>query len=222
MTALLERLQELEPLVVYLVVSAFVFVEDALLIGFVVPGETAAIIGGVIASQAHVEVWVMVAVVVVAAILGDTVGFGLGRRVGPRMLRLPFLSSGRLDGAQDLLRRRGGPAVFFSRFVAYLRTVMPPLAGLSGMPYRRFLAFNAVAATLFGICNVLLGYVAGNSYERVESMLGSGVWLLVAVVAFIALGWWLQRRFRTTRGVPAATAAAGDEAALVPARVPGL
>ncbi|MGW0040264.1 DedA family protein [Rhodococcus sp. NPDC003348] len=202
MTALLERLQELEPLVVYLVVSAFVFVEDALLVGFVVPGETAAIVGGVIASQAHVQLWAMVAVVVVAAILGDTVGFGLGRRVGPRILRIPFLAGGRLDGAQELLRRRGGPAVFFGRFVAYLRTVMPALAGISGMPYRRFLAFNAVAALIFGTGNVLLGFLAGNSYERVESALGSGTWLLVGVAAMVALGWWVRRRFKSASSAP--------------------
>ncbi|MFD4469224.1 DedA family protein [Rhodococcus sp. NPDC058505] len=200
MTALLEWLQELEPLVVYLAVAAFVFVEDALFIGFVVPGETAAIVGGVIASQARVDLWAMIVVVVVAALLGDTVGFGVGRRIGPRILRLPFVAGGRLDGARDLLRRRGGPAVFLARFVAFLRTVMPPLAGISGMPYRRFLAFNAVAALIFGAGNVLLGYLAGHSYERVESALGSGMWLLVAVAAAGALGWWARRRFKPGSG----------------------
>ncbi|MFF0815306.1 DedA family protein [Rhodococcus sp. NPDC003318] len=220
MTTLLERLQGLEPLVVYLVVSAFVFVEDALFIGFVVPGETAAIVGGVIASQADVNLWVMVAVVIVAAMLGDTVGFGIGRRVGPRILRFPFLSNGRLDGAQDMLRRRGGPAVFFGRFVAFIRTVMPALAGISGMPYTRFLAFNAVAAIIFGTGNVLLGFFAGNSYERVESALGSGAWLLVAVAAVLALGWWLRRRFRRTSSGSTPLAEPDDSAAPMPVAGP--
>lgn len=216
MSGLLERLQGLEPLVVYLVVSGFVFVEDALFIGFVVPGETAAIVGGVIASQADVNLWVMVAVVVLAAMLGDTVGFGIGRRVGPRILRFPFLSSGRLDGAQDLLRRRGGPAVFFGRFVAFIRTVMPALAGISGMPYKRFLAFNAVAAVIFGTGNVLLGFFAGNSYERVESTLGSGMWVLVAVAAVLALGWWARRRFRRTSATSTPVTEPDEAAVSVP------
>lgn len=219
MTTLLERLQGLEPLVVYLVVSAFVFVEDALFVGFVVPGETAAIVGGVIASQAHVELWLMIVVVVVAAMLGDTVGFGLGRRVGPRVLRMPFLSGPRLDGAQDLLRRRGGPAVFFGRFVAFVRTVMPALAGISGMPYRRFLAFNAIAAVIFGTVNVLVGFFAGTSYDRVETALGSGTWLLVGVAAIALPGWWMRRRFRSgsNTSAPAAQHEGGAAVAPLPA-----
>ncbi|GAA4482504.1 DedA family protein [Rhodococcus olei] len=221
MTTLLERLQGLEPLVVYLVVSGFVFLEDALFVGFVVPGETAAIVGGVIASQTHASLAVMIAVVVVAALLGDTVGYGIGRRVGPRILRLPLLSGGRLDGAQELLRRRGGPAVFLGRFVAFIRTVMPALAGISGMPYKRFLAFNAVAVLLFGAGNVLIGFFAGSSYERVASALGSGAWLLVGVVALVAAGWWLRRRFRPESSAPTPIPDPEDAAAVVPVPVPG-
>lgn len=222
MSALLEWLQGLDPLVVYLVVGGFVFVEDALFVGFVVPGETAAILGGVIASQARVELWAMIAVVVMAALLGDTVGYGVGRGVGPRILRLPWLSGSRVGGAQDLLRRRGGPAVFFGRFVAVVRTVMPPLAGIGGMPYRRFLAFNAAAGLLFGAGNVLIGYIAGNSYERVESALGSGIWVLAAVVAAVAFGWWLRHRFRSGSTASGSVTGPGGEHAPVARQDPSV
>ncbi|MFC4604067.1 DedA family protein [Rhodococcus kronopolitis] len=195
MGGLLERLQGLDILVGYSVVAAFVFTEDALLLGFLVPGETAAIMGGVIASQTDASLPVMIAVVIVAAILGDTVGFALGRRLGPRILRVPFLAT-RLDGAQALLERHGGPAVFLGRFVAYVRTVMPPLAGLSEMPYRRFLAFNSVAAVVFGTANVLLGYFAGNSLPAIERALGGGTRALLVLAAVVALVWWLRRRRR--------------------------
>ncbi|MFE3289542.1 DedA family protein [Rhodococcus sp. NPDC059234] len=194
MNALLERLQTLDSLVVYAVVSGLVFTEDALLLGFFVPGETAAIVGGIVASQTHAQLWLMIVLVVTAAVLGDTVGFGIGRRVGPRILQLPFLAGRRrLDGAQELLRRHGGPAVFVGRFVAFIRTVMPPLAGISGMPYRRFLAFNSVAALVFGAGNVLLGFAAGNSYEKIEKAVG-GTGVLIAVAAVAAAIWWLRRR----------------------------
>ncbi len=199
MTTLLEKLQGVEPFIAYLVVSGFVFLEDALLIGFVVPGETAAIAGGVIASQSHAHLWVMIAAVVVAAVLGDTVGFGIGRRFGPRVHRLPLISGQRLDHAADLLRRRGGPAVFLGRFVAFVRTAMPALAGMSGMPYRRFLGFNLVAATLFGSGSVLLGYAVGNSYATVESVLGGGVWVILGVLAAAAVVWGMRRRIRVRR-----------------------
>jgi membrane protein DedA with SNARE-associated domain len=136
----------------------------------------------------------MIVLVVTAAVLGDTVGFGIGRRVGPRVLQLPFLTRRRrLDGAQELLRRHGGPAVFVGRFVAFVRTVMPPLAGISGMSYRRFLAFNSIAALVFGAGNVLLGFAAGNSYERIERAVG-GTGVLIAVAAIAVVIWWWRRR----------------------------
>lgn len=113
--------------------------------GFVIPGETAAVLGGVIASQGRVHLWLMIVLVVVAAVVGDTVGYEIGRHVGPRILQLRVLDKRRrrLNDAQDFLRRRGGWAVFLGRFVAFFRAVMPALAGTSRMPYLRFLAFNA-------------------------------------------------------------------------------
>ncbi|EME16655.1 DedA family protein [Rhodococcus triatomae] len=199
MTTLLERLHGVEPYVAYLVVSGLVFLEDALLIGFVVPGEAAAIAGGVIASQSNAALWVMIAVVVCAAVLGDTVGYGIGRSIGPRVHRIPIISGRRLDDAAEFLRRRGGPAVFLGRFVAFVRTAMPALAGMSGMPYRRFLGFNVGAATLFGAGSVLLGYAVGNSYPTVESVLGEGIWVLLGVLAVGVVAWRARRRIHARR-----------------------
>ncbi len=86
LTSLLERLLNVPAPVVLLVVGSLVFVEDALFVGFVVPGETVAILGGVAASLGHVPLWAVLAVVIVAAIVGDSVGFEVGRRYGPRVL----------------------------------------------------------------------------------------------------------------------------------------
>ncbi|MFD1814489.1 DedA family protein [Rhodococcus gannanensis] len=199
MTTLLERLHGVEPYVAYLVVSGFVFLEDALLIGFVVPGEAAAIAGGVIASQSNAALWVMIAVVVCAAVLGDTVGYGIGRSIGPRVHRIPMVSGKRLDDAAAFLRRRGGPAVFLGRFVAFVRTAMPALAGMTGMPYRRFLGFNVGAATLFGAGSVLLGYTVGSSYATVESVLGGGLWVVLGVLLAGAVAWRARRRIHARR-----------------------
>src|SRR5450756_2346590 len=112
-------------------VALVVFVEDALFVGFVVPGETAAILGGVAASFGHVPLWAVIAVVITAAILGDSVGYEVGRHLGPRILSLKILDRRRkrLDDAQDLLARRGGAAVFLGRWTAFFRAVMPALAG---------------------------------------------------------------------------------------------
>src|SRR5947209_20346498 len=103
MTHLVERILQLDPLLVYLVVTALVFIEDALFVGFVVPGETAAILGGVVASRGRVNVTVLAALVTIAAVLGDTVGYEVGRHLGGRVLQLGILQkrSERLGAAQE-------------------------------------------------------------------------------------------------------------------------
>src|SRR3954467_13211730 len=127
MSALVGRILGLSGTVVYLVVSVLVFAEDALFVGFVIPGETAAVLGGVTASLGHTSVAVMAVAVVVAAILGDSAGYVVGERYGTRLLDLRPLvrRRARIDSARALLARRGGPAVFLGRFVAFLRAVMP-------------------------------------------------------------------------------------------------
>jgi membrane protein DedA with SNARE-associated domain len=151
-SGLLDSLLNLHGLVVYLIVAAVVFAEDALFVGFVVPGETAAVLGGVAASRGNVSLPVLIVVVVVAAVVGDSVGYEIGARYGTRLLsvRVVRRQQGRIDTARELLARRGGPAVFLGRFVAYLCAVMPFLAGFSGLPYRRFLAYNAAGGVAWG------------------------------------------------------------------------
>lgn len=183
---------------VLLVVGAVVFVEDALFVGFIVPGETVAILGGVAASLGHVPVAAVLVVVVVAAIVGDTVGFEVGRHLGGRVVRLRAFDRHRqrIDQAQDFLGRRGGSAVFLGRWTAFLRAVMPALAGMSKMHYPTFLAWNAAGGIAWGSVVVTAGYLAGRSYARVEAWLGRGAGIAVAVIAVVALVVWQVRRHR--------------------------
>lgn len=201
LTSLLERLLAVPAPVVLLVVGALVFVEDALFVGFVVPGETVAILGGVAANLGHVPLWSVLTVVVVAAIVGDSVGFEVGRRFGPRLLTSRRLDRHRvrLQDAQSLLARRGGWAVLLGRWVAFFRAVMPALAGTTAMRYRTFLAFNALGGLIWGSVVVMGGYLAGASYAVVESWLGTGAAVLVGVAAVVALVVWRVRRHRSQR-----------------------
>ncbi|HKC27788.1 MAG TPA: DedA family protein [Jatrophihabitans sp.] len=199
--SIVDHLLNVRGVPVYLVVGALVFAEDALFIGFVVPGETAAVLGGVIASRGHVSYALIALTVVLAAIVGDSVGYEIGRRFGPRLLRVRLLDKRRqrLESAQDFLRRRGGIAVFLARFVAFFRAVMPALAGASQMHYRRFLVYNAAGGIVWGIGFTLLGYLAGNSYQAVEKTAGRGVAIGVLVVVVIALIVWRVRAHRRER-----------------------
>jgi membrane protein DedA with SNARE-associated domain len=197
-TALLDRLLGLHGVAVYLIVGPLVFAEDALFVGFVVPGETAAILGGVAASRGHVSLPLICGLVVAAAIIGDTVGYEIGARYGVRLLSLRVLRRRRpqIDAARAILARRGGLAVFLGRFVAFLRAVMPFLAGASHMRYRRFLAYNAAGGLAWGIGSVLLGYLAGNSYAAIEKAVGRDAALVVAALIVLGLIVWTIRRRR--------------------------
>lgn len=182
-------------------VALIVFVEDALFVGFVVPGETAAILGGVAASRGHVPLAAVLAVVTVAAIIGDSVGYEVGRHLGPRVLSLHILNSRRrrLDDAQHFLARRGGAAVFLGRRVAFFRAVMPALAGTVQMPYPKFLLFNATGGTVWSVAVVLVGYFAGESYAQVEAAVGRDGAYVVLGLVLVALVVWRIRRHRAER-----------------------
>jgi membrane protein DedA with SNARE-associated domain len=174
---------------VYLTVGLIVFAEDALFVGFVLPGETAAILGGVTASTGHTNVIAMIAVVVIAAITGDSVGYEIGHRYGTRLLDVRPLAKRRerIDGARALLARRGGPAIFLGRFVAFFRATMPFLAGTARMHYRTFLLYNAAGGLVWGVAVVLLGYFAGVSYQMVAKRFGEYAAISVAAIAIVAI-----------------------------------
>jgi len=180
----------------YALIATLVFAEAAVFVGFVLPGETAVIIGGVLAANGRLSLPVVLALVVAAAIAGDSVGFEVGRHFGPRVLASRPLRRHQLAiaGAQKSLREKGGWAVFLGRFTAFLRAVMPGLAGTSQMPYRRFLVYNAIGAVVWGGGVALLGYFAGTSYSAVEKLLGRGSTVLVTV--FVVAGLLVWRRFR--------------------------
>ncbi|TQJ38849.1 membrane protein DedA with SNARE-associated domain [Arthrobacter sp. SLBN-112] len=199
MTGFIDGLLNVSPIVAYVAVFCLVFAEDALFVGFVIPGETAAVLGGVVASRGEVQLGIMMALVVGAAIIGDSVGYEVGKHLGSRILESKALRrhAGRLENAQDFLRRKGGSAVFLGRFTAFFRAVMPALAGTSRMPYGRFLAWNSVGGIVWGIGFVLLGFLAGNSYEAVAQAVGRDLAVVIAAVAVAALiVWHLHSRRR--------------------------
>jgi len=205
-----EHLLSMDPVWLLVVCGLLVFLEDAIFIGFVIPGESAAVVAGVAASFGHVPLAVAIAVVVIAAILGDTVGYEVGKHFfGPKVLKSRFLHrhQGQVQNAQDFLRRKGGAAVFLGRFTAFFRAMMPALAGASHMPYRRFLAWNALGGLIWGIGFVVLGHVAGASYSTLEAKAGKYVAIGLAVIVIAVLVFWrIRRERRELDDVPEETA----------------
>jgi membrane-associated protein len=198
-TAFLHQILHAPAWLVLGLVGLVVFAEDALFVGFVLPGETAALLGGVAASRGHVSVVAVAVVVVAAAIVGDSVGYEVGRQVGARVLALHIFDKrrARLDAARDFLARRGGSAVFLGRWVAFFRAVMPALAGTTKMRYLKFLGYNAAGGIVWGVVVVLVGYLAGNAYAQVASYLGTGAAVVVAAIVIIAAVVWRVRKHRS-------------------------
>jgi membrane protein DedA with SNARE-associated domain len=198
---LLDGLLTVPPAVAYLLIGLLVFGEAAVFIGFVLPGETAVVLGGVLAARHQIDITALCVLVVVCAVVGDSVGYEVGKHYGDRVLAWRPLRRHRhrLEGAQEFLRHRGAYAVFLGRWTAFLRAVMPGLAGLSRMTYRRFLLFNAFGGLVWGITFCLVGYLAGESYHRIEKQVGTAGAVTTAVVVLGGLLIWHLRRRRAER-----------------------
>ncbi len=197
---LIDKIHHLSSGLVYGLVALLVFGEAALFIGFVLPGETSVIVAGVVASQGHVNVVVLCALVVVAAVVGDSVGFEVGQRYGDRLIELRMFRRRRaaVDRALEGLRRRGATYVFIGRFTAFLRAVMPGLAGMSRLGYRRFLVANAAGALIWGVSFTLLGYFAGTALTSIVKYSGwaTSAFLLLLIAFFVVVHFVKKRRER--------------------------
>jgi membrane-associated protein len=160
----------------------------------VLPGELAVILGGVLAARAHVPLAGVLAAGIAGPILGDSIGYYLGRRYGENVSHRKLKK--RWAKAQSWIKSKGAPAVFFGRFVAFLRSVVPAAAGVARMPYRKFLLWNIPGGVLWGAGSALLGYLAGGELEAVVRWSGRvGALLLFAgLIVVVAIYFYLRRR----------------------------
>lgn len=183
----------------YALVGFLAFGESAAFLGVFLPGETALLVGGLLASQQRVSLALMMAVGVVAAIAGDSVGYEVGRRFGPRLRASRAgarVGAQRWERGQELLRQAGGRAVFVARFVAVLRALMPTMAGMARLPYRSFVVWNAAGGLLWGAGFVLVGYLAGGYLQLLHGYLRLG-WIGLGAALGLVLA---VRRIRRRRG----------------------
>lgn len=178
--------------------------EASVFLGFLFPGEIAVILGGVLAFNGRVPLLAVIVAAVTGAIVGDSIGYFVGRRWGRQILRgvgrrVPFLRhriDEHLETAQAYLRRRGGTAVFFGRFTAALRVMVPGLAGMAELPYGQFAFYNAAGGLLWGTGFVLLGYFAGAAWPRVA---GGASKVGLALLVLVLMGLIVVRILRGVR-----------------------
>jgi membrane protein DedA with SNARE-associated domain len=181
----------MEPPWGYLIVFLATFLENSVGAGVIVPGETLVIIGGFYARLGELWLPAVSFVAVVGAVLGDNLGYWIGRRYGRGFLerhgRKLFVTPERLEAAEGYYRRHGGKTVFLGRFVPVVRSVGFIVAGVAHMEWRRFIVYDVAGAVIWGIGHSMLGYALGASYERWEKY-ATPVGLAILVVLLVLIG----------------------------------
>jgi undecaprenyl-diphosphatase len=200
MSGLVEHILRLPPWLALLIVFAMPALEASVFLGFIFPGEIACLLGGVLAFESKLQLWLVIVVAIAGAVIGDSVGYFVGARFGDVLLeKVPerFVKPEHIERTKELIRRFGGRAVFIGRFTAALRALVPGFAGVSRMHYRSFLAWNLAGGSLWASAVVVAGYLAGNAWRKVNSTISViSYCILGVVVAGLVALWWARRRRR--------------------------
>jgi membrane protein DedA with SNARE-associated domain len=195
-TWLLETVESVDPTLRILIAGIAIMLETSVLIGLIVPGDTVVLVAGTAVTSVQ-EGIALALVLVIGALIGESIGFWLGHWAGPR---IQHSRVGRKLGehnwirAEAYLRRRGGPAIFLSRFLPVLHSLVPLTVGMSGYPYRRFLAWTAPACVLWSTVYVTVTASAANYYRDLSDSLHYAGYLFVGVIVlFLGVVFWTKR-----------------------------
>jgi membrane protein DedA with SNARE-associated domain/membrane-associated phospholipid phosphatase len=179
----------------YLFVGVAAFLETGAFIGLIAPGETTVIVGGVVAGQGQISLFVLIAITWTCAVAGDLASYTLGRRLGRAWLvrhgpRVK-ITEPRLRQVEEFFERRGGVTILIGRFIGFVRAIAPFVAGASKMPLRKFLPYDVLGAGLWAATFCTLGYVFWHSFDRLTQYVSRGLVAFGTVVAVIAVLVWL-------------------------------
>ena len=205
---LLEEISETLGAWTYLLVGFFAFAETGAFIGLVVPGETTMLLGGAVAGQGAIDIYLLIAIAWFAAWLGDTTSFFLGRRLGrefvikhgPRV----GISHERFEKVEDYFGRHGGKTIFIGRWISLVRAFAPFIAGSSGMGYRAFVPYSILGTGLWASLHILVGYFFSRSIETAGHYAARGAFLLATLIAIVIGTVYLVRHFKVEENRAAA------------------
>lgn len=168
----------------YLILVAIVFCETGLLVGFFLPGDSLLITAGLVAATGTLDIWMLNLLLIPAAIIGDSVGYAIGYRAGPRLFTKEeslLFSRKHLIRTREFYERYGGKTIVLARFIPLIRTFAPVVAGIGQMQYRRFLFFNVFGGALWVASLSWAGYLLGTLVPDISR------YIHVVVVVVIAL-----------------------------------
>jgi undecaprenyl-diphosphatase len=184
----------------YLLVGFFAFAETGAFVGLVVPGETVMLLGGAVAGQGAIDIYLLIAIAWFSAWAGDTTSFFLGRRLGREFVMTHGprfgISHERFERVEDYFSRHGGKTIFIGRFISLVRAFAPFIAGSSGMRYRAFVPYSVLGTGLWASAHILIGYFFSRSIETAAKYAGKGAFLLGTLIVVVAGSVFLYRHFR--------------------------
>ena len=158
-----------------------IFAESGIFFLFFLPGGSLLFTAGLLASQGLFNIWILIPTLALAAVLGDSLGYWFGKKVGPKIFTKKdslFFKKRHLDQTEEFYKKYGPRAVVFGRFVPIVRTFAPILAGVASMKYRTFLHYNIIGALLWAVGIALLGYGLGTKVPNIEQY-------IVPIILFI-------------------------------------
>ncbi|QTX04888.1 DedA family protein [Agromyces archimandritae] len=211
---ILDAVQGVDPVLRILLAGLGIMLETSVLIGLIVPGDTIVLVAST--GIENVVQYAATALVVIAgALAGESIGFALGRLFGPRIRASRLgrrLGEANWERAEAYLDRRGGPAVFLSRFLPVLHSLIPLTVGMSRMSYRRFLAWTVPACIIWASGYVTVGWLAADGYRELSRELHwAGYLFVAAIVVFLGLVWLVKRLvFRSERKYLAAARSSSE------------
>lgn len=170
----------------YILVTAIIFAECGLLIGFFLPGDSLLFTAGILAAQGTFNVWLVMALLLVAAIVGVAVGYAVGAQWGRRLFNRPdsrFFKQENLRRAEEFYEQHGGKTIILARFIPIIRTFVPVVAGIARMSYMKLIAYNIVGGIIWVVGLVGAGYWLGERVDNIDKYLLP----IIAIIIFLSI-----------------------------------
>jgi membrane-associated protein len=204
-----ERLRDVKALVAwagYVGLTSIIFAETGLLVGFFLPGDSLLVTAGLFASQPRfgLNIWLVGALLTAASIIGNAVGYAIGRASGPRLFRREeslLFKPRYLRQAHEFYEKHGGKTIILARFMPIVRTFVPVVAGAAGMDYKKYTYYNVVGGVLWIWSLLLIGYFLGRYIPGIDEHIETLIIVVVALSLLPALIHWLKAR-RKPQAVP--------------------
>jgi membrane-associated protein len=171
----------------YIGIFCITFAESGILLGFFLPGDTMLFTAGFLAYKGILDYWPLVIITFLAAVLGDSFGYSLGRKFGPSIFKKEdnsiFFHKDQLDRAKRFYEKHGGKTIILARFMPIIRTLAPVLAGVGRMKYSNFLFYNLFGGALWVLSLISLGFYLGNIIPNVEYY----IWPIITLIVIISI-----------------------------------